>query len=212
MRVRKQLTYSNVVATLALFLALGGASYAAMTLAPNSVGTRQLRSGAVTGSKLAFPLGMATSESAGPVTLGTGSCSPQTACPAIAISPTLTSTSLNLTKASRVLLIGSGEFNLASPNVTASVELGLQVANTKLPSGFQPIASTSATAISVERVLSVPAGRATISLTAEAAGTSPGTSISGDDFQITAIVLPAMAAGGGGQQRSTETPTPVPRR
>jgi hypothetical protein len=204
--VRERFTYANVVATLALFLALGGASYAAMTLAPNSVGTSQLRSGAVTGSKLAFPLGIATSESAGPVTLSTGSCSPQTACPATAdLSPPLVSTSLDLTRASRVLVIGSAEFNLSSPNVTASVELGLQMANTKLPSGFQPIASTSATAISVERVLSVPAGRATLSLTAEAAGTNPGTLISGDDFQIAVIVLPAMRQAHG----VIRSPTPV---
>jgi hypothetical protein len=40
------------VATLALFVALGGASYAASTLPPNSVGTQQLRDGAVTAPKV----------------------------------------------------------------------------------------------------------------------------------------------------------------
>ena len=43
-----------MVATVALFVALGGASYAASSLAPGSVGTKQLRSGAVTPLKLAF--------------------------------------------------------------------------------------------------------------------------------------------------------------
>ncbi len=47
-RIRKQLSYANVTATLALILALGGTSYAAMTLPANSVGPRQLRAGAVT--------------------------------------------------------------------------------------------------------------------------------------------------------------------
>jgi hypothetical protein len=111
--MRRRLTYSNVVATLALFVALGGASYAAVTLAPNSVGTAQLRSGAVTGSKLAFPPGIATSEDPGPITLDTASsCSPQTACPPPPAARPLTSVGLNLTKACRVLLIASGEFNL----------------------------------------------------------------------------------------------------
>jgi hypothetical protein len=44
---------SNGIAYLALFVALGGASYAATNLPPGSVGTAQLRSGAVTTNKLA---------------------------------------------------------------------------------------------------------------------------------------------------------------
>jgi hypothetical protein len=42
----------NVVGYLALFVALGGTSYAASSLAPNSVGTAQLQNGAVTGAKV----------------------------------------------------------------------------------------------------------------------------------------------------------------
>jgi hypothetical protein len=49
------LTYANVISTVALFVALGGASYAASGgLAPGSVGTRQLRNRSVTPPKLAF--------------------------------------------------------------------------------------------------------------------------------------------------------------
>jgi hypothetical protein len=43
----------NVVAYLALFVALGGTSYAAFRLPAGSVGTRQLRNGAVTSTKIA---------------------------------------------------------------------------------------------------------------------------------------------------------------
>lgn len=43
----------NAIALLALFVALGGTSYAALSLPAGSVGTRQLRSGAVTRRKLA---------------------------------------------------------------------------------------------------------------------------------------------------------------
>jgi hypothetical protein len=54
------LTYANVLSTLALFVALGGASYAAIVLPPDSVGSRQLRAGAVRPSALGFPLGAAS--------------------------------------------------------------------------------------------------------------------------------------------------------
>ena len=50
---RARLTYANVTASLALFLALGGGAYAATQLPKNSVGTRQLKNGAVTKAKLA---------------------------------------------------------------------------------------------------------------------------------------------------------------
>jgi hypothetical protein len=46
-RLIDRLTYANVVATMALFIALGGTSYAAIKLPHNSVGTEQIKSGAV---------------------------------------------------------------------------------------------------------------------------------------------------------------------
>lgn len=49
---RPRLTYANVIATVALFIALGGAAIAA-GLPKNSVGRKQLRRGAVTAPKLA---------------------------------------------------------------------------------------------------------------------------------------------------------------
>lgn len=42
-----KLTYANVVATLALFIALGGASYAAVKLPKNSVTTTQIKNGTI---------------------------------------------------------------------------------------------------------------------------------------------------------------------
>jgi hypothetical protein len=49
--VRQRLTYSNVIATMALFLALGGVAVAA-GLPRNSVGANQLKRGAVTAAKI----------------------------------------------------------------------------------------------------------------------------------------------------------------
>ena len=50
----KTLTFirHNAIALLALFVALGGTSYAALTLPTNSVGARQIRNGVITPVKL----------------------------------------------------------------------------------------------------------------------------------------------------------------
>jgi hypothetical protein len=50
---RPRLTYANVVATIALFIALGGASYAATSLPKGSVGTDQIQPEAVRTGKVA---------------------------------------------------------------------------------------------------------------------------------------------------------------
>ena len=52
-KLRSKLTYSNVVSTFCLFLILGGGAYAATKLPKNSVGTKQLKNGSVTGKKVA---------------------------------------------------------------------------------------------------------------------------------------------------------------
>ena len=51
-KLRGRLTYANVMATAAVFIALGGASYAATQLPKNSVGTKQLKKNAVNSAKV----------------------------------------------------------------------------------------------------------------------------------------------------------------
>src|SRR4051812_13096453 len=51
-RLRSRLTYANITATLALCLALTGGAYAALEIPPDSVGTKQLKKGAVARAKL----------------------------------------------------------------------------------------------------------------------------------------------------------------
>jgi hypothetical protein len=51
-RSRIKLTYANVMATVAVFIALGGASYAAVKLPKNSVGAKQIKNNAITGAKI----------------------------------------------------------------------------------------------------------------------------------------------------------------
>jgi hypothetical protein len=52
-RVRRRLSFANVTSTLALFVALGGTSYAAITLPANSVGKTQIRTSGVGQSEVA---------------------------------------------------------------------------------------------------------------------------------------------------------------
>ena len=51
-RLKHRLTFANVTAGLALFIALGGTSYAAITLPRNSVGANQLRTGSVRSAEI----------------------------------------------------------------------------------------------------------------------------------------------------------------
>jgi hypothetical protein len=52
-RLRSRLTYANGMSSLAVFIALGGVSWAAATLPADSVGKRQLKDGAVTSKAVA---------------------------------------------------------------------------------------------------------------------------------------------------------------
>ena len=51
-RLRRHLSYANVMATIAVFIALGGASYAAIKLPKNSVGAKQLKKNAISSPKV----------------------------------------------------------------------------------------------------------------------------------------------------------------
>ncbi len=50
--LRPKLTYANIMATVAVFIALGGASYAATQLPKNSVGSKQLKKNSVITAKI----------------------------------------------------------------------------------------------------------------------------------------------------------------
>jgi hypothetical protein len=51
-RLRSRLTYANVIASIALFMAMGGTGYAALNLPKASVGAKQLKAGSVTAKKV----------------------------------------------------------------------------------------------------------------------------------------------------------------
>lgn len=126
---RVRLRYANVTSTLALVLALGGTSYAALTLPAHSVGPRQLRPRAVTAGALAsgsvsprslgIALGGASATSNTPISLA-APCAPNSIkCPP-ALSTPLVQVSLTLHRPGAVLLEGTidvqGATNSAGPS------------------------------------------------------------------------------------------------
>jgi hypothetical protein len=65
-RLRGNLTYANVMATIAVFMVLGGSAVAATQIPGASVGTKQLKKGAVTPSKLSGKTKGLLGQSSGP--------------------------------------------------------------------------------------------------------------------------------------------------
>ncbi len=125
--VRPRLTYANVVATVALFLALGGASYAALSLPRNSVGTPQFRNGSVTLPKLAFPVGLAAGTLGHTVSVGeprpkcalkASECSyPPPGPPSV-----LAVATLKLTQPAHVLILDSLSVGQSRPTIESASE------------------------------------------------------------------------------------------
>src|SRR5688572_31595485 len=66
MKLRDRLTYANVMATIAVFLALGGGAYAAVKLKKGSVKTKHIKNGAVTQAKISASAQAALRGATGP--------------------------------------------------------------------------------------------------------------------------------------------------
>jgi hypothetical protein len=197
-RARKGLTYANVVATLALFLALGGASYAALTLPRDSVGRSQLRNGSVTLPKLAFPLAMATGSNPGPVRIGMvlAECavSVRVCLERPPIPTVLTTATLDLARPSDVLLLGSATFY--EPGVTSgesdTFSLGSEprVLGGEEHTGELNVEDGFRAGASLQRLAWSAAGRHTFFLTASGY-TSGSRTADAYDAELVAIVLPS---------------------
>jgi hypothetical protein len=181
------LSYANVVATLALFVALGGASYAAITLPANSVRQRQL----------AFPLGVASQTFNATRRVPISICPPGVPCPA-PIGKPLASVVVSLKRAAKLLVLGSTKL-LRPPEVPpsdaiqVSIEADLQRAGSGQDAGGvnqSPLDDANPT-LQFWQVVSAPAGRQVINLRAGAqATTGPAGDLDADATSITVVVLP----------------------
>lgn len=130
-RERSRLSYANVISTIALFVALGGASYAASgALAPHSVGTRQLRDGAVAPPKLGFGYqsGVTRSARGGQISLAVDRCSKL--CPPAHVTVVATS-KIMLTRPARVMVNVSNSVFNASRGSRATVDLNPSIGSTE---------------------------------------------------------------------------------
>jgi hypothetical protein len=182
--IRDRLTYANVVATIALFVALGGASYAAVALPANSVGSGQL----------SFPIGLTSRiGQARPVRVSI--CPPGVPCPG-PLATKLATVHVSLKKASRLLVVGEAEVEQGRSAKPGSTELdiGEEYHGGGYQLGWHYTLRERSTPINFADMLSAHAGRQAISLVADLqSGTGPrGRTVSFINPQIAVIVLPPL--------------------
>ena len=183
--MRSRLNYANVVATLALFIALGGASYAAVELPANSVGSRQLRDGSVTTQKLGFPLAMANAQVArarvGSKVIECGGC------PLVPETPqAVVSVSLDLPRPSRVLLLATATLSAAAPEPRNYLEFRIEPENGPYRRLiWLDSADHDESPLSIHQTVWSAAGRRTFTLTSRGNPSSEAT-----DVELVAIALP----------------------
>jgi hypothetical protein len=175
----RRLTYANVVATLALFVALGGASYAAIQLSANSVGTTQL----------AFPLGLkwhVRMRSSIPVLI----CPAGAPCPAPE-TKTLVSVHVHLKTQTPVLVLGSSTVqSTRSGTKSAILDIGAEVNRSRV---FEHYRVGVPPTIRIWRVVSLSAGDHTITLMAGAeAESGPARTLRADNAEVAVIALPRL--------------------
>jgi hypothetical protein len=196
----RHMTYANVVATLALFVALGGVSYSAITLPAGSIGTRQLRAGSVTLPKLSFPLGISVGTLPGALTLyyRCPAGPPLASCPpnkAKWVAPV----TITLRRPAMVLLVGTARFSshregASPPRALVHISSGEQTNNgvvsvqgpdTQLDGSNEPT-------LPLVGVVHSSAGRHTFVLRVSFEPEAPGTSVTLQAAQLAAIVLPTL--------------------
>jgi hypothetical protein len=177
-RVTDRLTYANVVATLALFIALGGASYASIVLPANSVGPRQLQTGAVHLRALSFPLGAASTIDQKVEEIGNGACNgpvfpgetpPPCVLPVRTYSTPGHQLRLNIHSAGRLLISAVAGFNdRGAPGASAEVTVRVIVDKSVESEAQAKMTSGQIFQIPAQALVPVSAGAHTIGLSIEA--------------------------------------------
>jgi len=200
MRLGSAVTYANVLSTVAVFIALGGASYAAISVPANSVGTAQIRKGAVTLPKLGVALASSAVQSPAPQVVPGFSCessggSGSAAPPCLAPRPVrLVSTSITLKRRANLLVLGTGVAGSAErPETSGTVQLHVSIDQGRTGGPEAPYSVTMITPHSeasmslIATLTNIPAGRHTVELTAVGGPTR----VSVSNIQVTAIALPS---------------------
>jgi hypothetical protein len=201
------------VALLALVIALGGTSYAAVQLPKNSVGTTQIKPKAVTPAKLskkvqtqlaaagtAGPPGAAGPKGdpgdkgdLGPTSAGVGGTN--TSVTPTAGSPILGTTTVTLSEPGKVLVLMMGTFSVRCTAAGACTrQISVQVGGTTVPGAFGSIDSTanveaSQTVDAAGILANVPAGTHTVTIASRVATGAATTANNGGDVRLVAVAL-----------------------
>lgn len=179
------LSYANVVATLALFVALGGVSYAAIVLPANSVGPKQLRPNAVGLGALSFPLGTVGITDNKPQDLIKGACNSPERLHENAVPPCVQPVRGGRTPGREVRtvfrspgrLLASATVNLkdeGAPSSAARITLGLNVDRQRVAENEMSITGGQTLQVPIQTLAGVPAGTHTTGLSVSAQYDSAG--------------------------------------
>lgn len=168
--IRSRLSYSNVIATLALFIALGGVAVAT-GLPRNSVGTTQLKRRAVTAAKLAPKSvinGKLGPNSVGPGNLGNGAVTTAKLAQGSVIASTIKNSVITTNKLNNEAVTTGKLANEA----VSSAKLGKgSVTAAKLGDEIGPLLGTLKTGQTLRGMFSL-------------GGVAPGPAVSGQSFQF----------------------------
>jgi hypothetical protein len=172
-----RLTYANIVATLALFISLGGVSYAEITLPASSVGPRQLRAGAVDFGALGFPLGAASVNDQKVEEIANGACNGplfpgEAAPPCVRPRPTYSpghELHINVRFAGRLLVSAiAGLTDHGAPEASANVTVQVIVDKNVESEVQTKITGGQVVQVPTQALISVSAGAHTVGLAVEA--------------------------------------------
>lgn len=205
-RLVDRLSYANVVATLALFIALGGASYAAVELPAHSVGAQQLRAGAVTPEALGFPLGPVVFAPPTPFSVPpTPRCSdlpPGAQACAVAPRENLLLGHLHLHAPAEVVL--SALLTLENSRPAVSVQIKLFVGASSVAGTSVEIGASETVQVPLQTLAFVAAGIHSIGLEASANYGSGRETVTLRDGTVIATAFPHGAAPGASKCTSSE--------
>lgn len=193
----ERLTYANVAATGALFVSLGGVSVAAIVIPAHSVGTRQLRAGAITPATLGFPLGAAGVVDQKVEDLAKGPCNAppgpgeplHVACPALKQSGVLTTgreVHVRLRAPGQLLVSAIAALRNEGPaGTTADVTLHLVIDGRLVTGNDVKLIGGQSIQAPAQLLQSIPAGSHTVGVEAEATYSSRGPG----DVLVTSVSL-----------------------
>jgi hypothetical protein len=197
--MRGIINYANVVATLALFVALGGASYAVVALPADSVGVRQLRPRSVTPRALAFPTGAASRTDESKLELRGNFCNgwplsprqPAPPCPARPKGGRTPGREVSLTLNARGLLVvlaTVGVTNQGLPNTQAAVTIETIVDGRAVAERSVVVRGGEATQATIQGAFALPPGKHAVGI-----GLAPRYTARGPNVLVGPTTLTAMA-------------------